>query len=149
MPVATSSTQSGRRELNSGRREPVNSDRDVAPGDQSDESEPDLNGRTERRKGHRAKKYINEDLPGFPKSLARFRDVFFPRWLVYVSTIDNIWDLQHDTHVGRAQAIWDHLMKIEHTVAIRGEPVYALVCYFFYVVFLPLTFFVTVEAKDI
>ena len=96
----------------------------------TDVSEDDDNGQesqVRRRKGTRARKFCNEDLPGLPGSMAVWREVFLLRWFQYLSTIDNIWKLDHPEHVVVAQAIWDRKVKIKHVVAARGEPVFFLV----------------------
>ena len=73
------------------------------------------------------RKFRNEDLPGLPGSMAVWHEVFLPRWFQYLSTIDNIWKLDHPEHVVVAQAIWDRKVKVKHVVAARGEPVFFLV----------------------
>lgn len=78
-----------------------------------------------RQKG--TTKYLNEDLPGYPETLRKFRDHVLPRWYYYVSRIDNPWDLYHPDHVTFGQMLWDSYVKLDHTLALRNEPVFALV----------------------
>lgn len=82
-----------------------------------------------RVKGHRtqSEKYHNEDLPGYPLSLKLFRDHMLPRWYLYVSTLDDPWDIHHPDHVSFAQQLWTKYVKVEHELALRNEPVFALV----------------------
>ena len=80
-----------------------------------------------RRKGVRARKFRNEDLPGLPGSMAAWREVFLPRWFQYLSTINDVWKLDHPDHVTIAQAIWDRKVKFKHVISARDEPVFFLV----------------------
>ena len=80
-----------------------------------------------RRKGVRARKFRNEDLPGLPGSMVAWREVFLPCWFQYLSTIDDIWKLDHPDHVAVAQAIWDRKVKIKHIISAHDEPVFFLV----------------------
>ena len=80
-----------------------------------------------RRKGVRARKFRNEDLPGLPGSMVAWRKVFLPCWFQYLSTIDDVWKLDHPDHVTIAQAIWDQKVKFKHVISARDEPVFCLV----------------------
>ena len=96
----------------------------------TDVSEDDDDGQesqARRQKGIRARKFRNEGLPGLPGSMAVWCKIFLPRWFQYLSTINNIWKLDHPEHVVVAQAIWDRKVKVKHVVAARGEPVFFLV----------------------
>ena len=59
--------------------------------------------------------------------MAVWHKAFLPRWFQYLSTIDNIWKLDHLEHIVIAQAIWDRKVKVKHVIATRGEPVFFLV----------------------
>ncbi|KAF8125588.1 hypothetical protein EV363DRAFT_1084961, partial [Boletus edulis] len=49
-----------------------------------------------------------------------------PRWYLYISQLDEPWDLVHPNHVAFAQVLWNVLIKVEHMVALKHEPVFAL-----------------------
>ena len=98
-------------------------DDDKGEGEDDDE-ENQVRG---RRKGVRARKFRNEDLPGLPGSMVAWREVFLPRWFQYLSTIDDIWKLDHPDHVAVAQAIWDRKVKIKHIISAHDEPVFFLI----------------------
>ena len=95
--------------------------------DEDEDEDDDEQGLQVRGKKTRARKFRNEDLPGLPASMSKWRDSFLPRWYYYISTVDNIWQLDHPTHVTIAQNIWDRKVSFEHTVALRNEPVFSLV----------------------
>lgn len=75
----------------------------------------------------RHNKYLNEDLPGYPGTLRKFRDHVLPRWYLYISKLDNPWDLHHPDHVYFSQILWDRYVEVRHDLALKNEPVFALV----------------------
>ena len=80
----------------------------------------------------KARRFRNEDLPGLPKTGAPFRDIVIPWWIFYFSALDSPWKLANSEHVTRVQKIWDQTFPdVPCTVALRDEPIFALVCLFF------------------
>lgn len=117
------------------RQEPVEADAAADANDTSatsagdavavDEDAAQLHAEGGRRR--KVKRYHNHDIPGYPASLKKFRDLLIPRWYFYVATLVDPWDLGHPDHVNLAQALWNKFIKIDHIVALHDEPVFALV----------------------
>ena len=102
-------------------------DDDDTDTDVSEDNDDGQESQVCRRKGTRACKFCHEDLPGLLGSMVVWCEVFLLCWFQYLSTIDNIWKLDHPEHIVIAQAIWDRKVKVKHVVATRGEPVFFLV----------------------
>ena len=56
-----------------------------------------------------------------------FHKHLLPHWFYYISTLIDPWDLIHPTHVDLAQMLWDRFIKVPHTLALKGKPVFKLV----------------------
>lgn len=103
--------------------------------DQPDDDEPGAasagNARLHVKGRHVARtqsvKYHNEDLPGYPQTIKMFRDYMLPRWYLYITTLDDPWDLHHPDHVKFAQQLWTSYLQVKHKLALRNEPVFAIV----------------------
>ncbi|KIK73970.1 hypothetical protein PAXRUDRAFT_177010, partial [Paxillus rubicundulus Ve08.2h10] len=54
-------------------------------------------------KGQNAKKFRNEDLPGYPMTIQGFHDILMPQWLFYYASLDSVWKLAKTDHVDHAQ----------------------------------------------
>lgn len=97
----------------------------------NDDSEEDDDGQGNqvcgRQKGIRACKFRNEDLPGLLGSMAVWCKAFLPCWFQYLSTVDDIWKLDHPEHVKVAQTLWDRMVKVEHNISPCGKPVFSLI----------------------
>ncbi|KAF8414531.1 hypothetical protein L210DRAFT_3658971 [Boletus edulis BED1] len=74
----------------------------------------------------KAKRFHNEDLPGYPGVLKSFREILLPRWYFYVASLDSPWDIVHPEHVRLGQTLWNRFIKIEHTLSLKDEPVFAI-----------------------
>jgi hypothetical protein len=71
------------------------------------------------------RKFCMEDLP--EGSQWRFRLELTPLWIDFIATLEGLWDASD--HVDVVQEQWDIVFtEIEHTVAKKNDPVYALVC---------------------
>ena len=95
--------------------------------DDSDSDDGQENQVRSRRKGVRVRKFRNEDLPGLPRSMAAWCKVFLPCWFQYLSTINDVWKLDHPDHITIAQVIWDRKVKFKHVISACDEPVFFLV----------------------
>ena len=96
----------------------------------SEVSEVEPNCKPQRKQ--KAHRFRNEDLPGLPATAAPFRDIIIPRWIFFYSSLDSPWKLAKSEYVTRVQKIWDQtLPDFPFTVALRDEPIFALVRLFF------------------
>jgi len=87
-----------------------------------------------RRKQPRekARTFCNEDLPGLPHTALPFSDLLMPRWFYYFFALDSPWKLTNPTYVAYVQRLWDQTFpKIKCVVALRNEPIFALVSLLF------------------
>ena len=96
-------------------------------GDGDEDEDDNDRGRQGGGKKTRARYFRNEDLPGLPVTMSKWHDFFLPRWYYYISTINNIWKLDHPDHVAIAQEIWNRKVSFPHTIALRDDPVFYLV----------------------
>ncbi|KAG8214418.1 hypothetical protein J3R82DRAFT_9425 [Butyriboletus roseoflavus] len=63
-----------------------------------------------------AMKFHNEDLPGYPQTLKAFCDLVLLHWYLYISTLDNPWDLVHLVHIQLAQQLWYKYVRLKQRV---------------------------------
>ena len=56
-----------------------------------------------------------------------------PRWFFYFLLLDSPWKLINPVHVAYVQKIWSEtLLNVLCTVALRDDPIFALVCLLFH-----------------
>lgn len=83
---------------------------------------------TQSPRDRRPYKFINSSIPGFPATEGKWNNIVIPRWMLYISSVDNPWVLANSAHVEKVQNIWDETFpNVEHEVALRREPVFQLV----------------------
>ena len=81
------------------------------------------------KSGQKAHRFCNEDLPGLPHTMMPFRDLLMPCWIFYFASLDSPWKLINSAHVLFAQKLWNKtFLKINCTVTLRNDPIFALVC---------------------
>lgn len=91
-----------------------------------DEQHEDLTRQS--RRDRRPNKFTNSSVPGFPATETEWNNAVLPRWMLYILSVDNPWVLANPSHVEKVQEIWDSTFpNLEHTVALRREPVFQLV----------------------
>ena len=82
-----------------------------------------------RKSGQKACRFYNEDLPGLPHTMMPFHDLLMPHWIFYFASLDSPWRLINSAHVLFAQKLWNKtFLKINCTVTLRNDPIFALVC---------------------
>ncbi|KIJ11635.1 hypothetical protein PAXINDRAFT_15459 [Paxillus involutus ATCC 200175] len=72
-----------------------------------------------RQSEQKAKKFHNEDFPGFLASMQAFCDILMAWWVYYYGSLDSVWKLANPIHVDYAQCMWDKTFpKLKCTVAL-------------------------------
>ena len=106
----------------------VEDDKDEDIGSELSDVEP----RFKSQQKQKACRFHNEDLPGLPMTKAPFRDLLIPCWIFYYSSLNSLWKLTNAEHVAYVQKLWNQTFpKVSCTVALHGDPVFALVCLLF------------------
>ncbi|KIJ16152.1 hypothetical protein PAXINDRAFT_11192 [Paxillus involutus ATCC 200175] len=83
-----------------------------------------------RKKKDKLKKFRNEDLPGLPKTMQPWKDIFLPLFFIKFAASNNIWDINTPFWLKRAQRLWDKVFPHHlHTLALQNEPVFFLQVY--------------------
>lgn len=95
--------------------------------DEETESEAEAGTHQGQRKRMKARKFRNEDLPGYPRNAKAWREGYLPLWHDYVATLSDPWSIADE--LDSAQALWRKMFP-RHNWAVtrKDEPVFCLVC---------------------
>ena len=101
--------------------------------DDEDDNDDDDEPRCQSQPKVKARRFRSEDLPGLPETGAPFRDLIIPRWIFYYSSLNSLWKLSNLDNVVHIQSLWDETFpNISCKVALRNDPIFALVCLLFH-----------------
>lgn len=89
--------------------------------------EAGADARQGQRKRMKARKFRNEDIPGYPRTAQVWREVYLPLWHDFVSTLGDPWCIADE--LDSAQTLWSKMFPKHRdwTVARKDDPVFFLV----------------------